>query len=94
MCSRLLTFYFFSQAVISRGEFGALGPNDNCWPQMAGMVPTANEKIKDVFMLLSFSFFNSCLCIQSMVLLKPYVATVKWKEFLQIPFYGGPFSFL
>lgn len=52
MCSGLLTFHFFYQAVISRGEFGALGPNDNCWPQMAGMVPTANEKIKNVFMLL------------------------------------------
>ncbi|KAE8653176.1 isoamylase 1, chloroplastic [Cucumis sativus] len=37
----------YAKAVISRGEFGALGPNDNCWPQMAGMVPTANEKIKD-----------------------------------------------
>uniref|UniRef100_A0A9I9DED4 isoamylase n=1 Tax=Cucumis melo TaxID=3656 RepID=A0A9I9DED4_CUCME len=37
----------YAKAVISRGEFGALGPNDNCWPQMAGMVPTANEKIKN-----------------------------------------------
>ncbi|KAK5834700.1 isoamylase 1, chloroplastic [Gossypium arboreum] len=31
----------YAKAVISRGEFGALGPEDNCWPQMAGMVPTS-----------------------------------------------------
>ncbi|KAK2439290.1 isoamylase 3, chloroplastic [Trifolium repens] len=29
----------YAKAVISRGEFGAVGPDGNCWPQMAGMVP-------------------------------------------------------
>ncbi|XP_059453275.1 isoamylase 1, chloroplastic [Corylus avellana] len=30
----------YAKAVISRGEFGALGPDGNCWPQMACMVPS------------------------------------------------------
>ncbi|XP_039051349.1 isoamylase 1, chloroplastic-like isoform X1 [Hibiscus syriacus] len=34
----------YAKAVISRGEFGALGPEDNCWPQMAGMVPTFEDQ--------------------------------------------------
>ncbi|KAH1037993.1 hypothetical protein J1N35_039736 [Gossypium stocksii] len=34
----------YAKAVISRGEFGALGPDDNCWPQMAGMVPTSEDE--------------------------------------------------
>ncbi|TYH75297.1 isoamylase 1, chloroplastic isoform X1 [Gossypium raimondii] len=34
----------YAKAVISRGEFGALGPEDNCWPQMAGMVPTSEDQ--------------------------------------------------
>lgn len=28
----------YAKAVISRGEFGALPPDGNCWPQMAGMI--------------------------------------------------------
>ncbi|OIV93609.1 hypothetical protein TanjilG_04841 [Lupinus angustifolius] len=31
----------YAKAVISRGEFGAIGPDANCWPQMAGMVPSS-----------------------------------------------------
>ncbi|KAK7369843.1 hypothetical protein VNO80_11889 [Phaseolus coccineus] len=34
----------YAKAVISRGEFGALGPNGNCWPQMAGMVPSDHDE--------------------------------------------------
>ncbi|KDP34860.1 hypothetical protein JCGZ_09148 [Jatropha curcas] len=34
----------YAKAVISRGEFGVLGPDDNCWPQMAGMIPAARDK--------------------------------------------------
>ncbi|KAK4757796.1 hypothetical protein SAY87_019097 [Trapa incisa] len=30
----------YAKAVISRGEYGVLGPEDNCWPQMAGTVPS------------------------------------------------------
>ncbi|KAK7358457.1 hypothetical protein VNO77_00385 [Canavalia gladiata] len=33
----------YAKAVISRGEFGALGPDGNCWPQMAGMVPSNDD---------------------------------------------------
>lgn len=31
------------QAVVSRGEFGVLGPDDDCWSQMAGIIPSADE---------------------------------------------------
>ncbi|XP_052198933.1 isoamylase 1, chloroplastic [Diospyros lotus] len=34
----------YAKAVISREEFGVLGPDGECWPQMAGMVPSANDK--------------------------------------------------
>ncbi|KAL2342619.1 hypothetical protein Fmac_003904 [Flemingia macrophylla] len=34
----------YAKAVISRGEFGALGPDGNCWPQMAGMVPQDDDE--------------------------------------------------
>ncbi|KAJ7973702.1 isoamylase 1, chloroplastic [Quillaja saponaria] len=34
----------YAKAVISRGEFGALGPDGNCWPQMAGMIPSSNDE--------------------------------------------------
>ncbi|OVA19269.1 Glycoside hydrolase [Macleaya cordata] len=34
----------YAKAVISRGEYGALGPDGNCWPQMAGMVPAPDFK--------------------------------------------------
>ncbi|AET05099.2 putative isoamylase [Medicago truncatula] len=34
----------YAKAVISRGEFGEVGPDGNCWPQMAGMVPFDNEE--------------------------------------------------
>ncbi|KAI3990332.1 hypothetical protein MKX01_037671 [Papaver californicum] len=32
----------YAKAVISRGEYGAFGPDGNCWPQMAGMVPSSD----------------------------------------------------
>ncbi|KAH8481576.1 hypothetical protein H0E87_029162 [Populus deltoides] len=34
----------YAKAVISRGDFGVLGSDDNCWPQMACMIPTADDK--------------------------------------------------
>ncbi|KAH1049372.1 hypothetical protein GLYMA_08G028400v4 [Glycine max] len=34
----------YAKAVISRGEFGALGPDGNCWPQMAGTVPSEDDE--------------------------------------------------
>ncbi|KAI3845766.1 hypothetical protein MKW98_016525 [Papaver atlanticum] len=32
----------YAKAVISRGEYGAFGPDGNCWSQMAGMVPSSD----------------------------------------------------
>lgn len=34
----------YAKAVVSRGEYGALGPDENCWPQMACSVPSANDE--------------------------------------------------
>ncbi|KAF3437290.1 hypothetical protein FNV43_RR20043 [Rhamnella rubrinervis] len=34
----------YGKAVIRRGEFGTLGPDGNCWPQMACTVPSLNDK--------------------------------------------------
>ncbi|KAF9617544.1 hypothetical protein IFM89_037356 [Coptis chinensis] len=34
----------YAKAVISREEFGSLGPGGNCWPQMAGMVPSSDNE--------------------------------------------------
>ncbi|KAL1217815.1 Isoamylase 1 [Cardamine amara subsp. amara] len=34
----------YAKAIISRDEFGILGPDENCWPQMACMVPTLDEE--------------------------------------------------
>eukprot|EP01018_Ginkgo_biloba_P027663 Gb_26115 [translate_table: standard] len=34
----------YAKAVISREEYGLLGPGGNCWPQMAGMVPVPDHK--------------------------------------------------
>ncbi|KAH9294528.1 hypothetical protein KI387_040265, partial [Taxus chinensis] len=38
----------YARAVISRVEYGVLGPGGNCWPQMAGMVPVPDdERVKN-----------------------------------------------
>ncbi|KAJ6758966.1 ISOAMYLASE 1 CHLOROPLASTIC [Salix koriyanagi] len=34
----------YAKAVISKEDFGVLGPDDNCWPQMACMIPTSDDK--------------------------------------------------
>ncbi|KAI3437262.1 Aamy domain-containing protein [Psidium guajava] len=34
----------YAKAVISRGEYGVLGPEDDCWPQMACMVPSDGDE--------------------------------------------------
>lgn len=34
----------YAKAVICREEFGVLGPEDNCWPQMASMVPISGDE--------------------------------------------------
>ncbi|KAK9097703.1 hypothetical protein Syun_024748 [Stephania yunnanensis] len=33
----------YAKAVISREQYGALGPDGNCWSQMAGMVPSSDN---------------------------------------------------
>ncbi|XP_024967150.1 isoamylase 1, chloroplastic-like [Cynara cardunculus var. scolymus] len=33
----------YAKAVVSRGEFGVLGPDDDCWSQMACKIPTIHE---------------------------------------------------
>ncbi|MFS7960396.1 putative isoamylase [Helianthus anomalus] len=30
-------------AAVSRGEFGVLGPDDDCWSQMTGRIPSPDE---------------------------------------------------
>ncbi|KAH9290014.1 hypothetical protein KI387_034131, partial [Taxus chinensis] len=38
----------YARAVINRVEYGVLGPGENCWPQMAGMVPVPDdERVKN-----------------------------------------------
>ncbi|KAJ6673192.1 GLYCOGEN DEBRANCHING ENZYME [Salix viminalis] len=34
----------YAKAVISKEDFGVLGPDDNCWPQMACIIPTSDDK--------------------------------------------------
>ncbi|KAL6560935.1 Iron-sulfur assembly protein 1 [Orobanche hederae] len=34
----------YGKAVLSRGEYGALGPDKDCWPQMACLVPSSNDE--------------------------------------------------
>ncbi|KFK36885.1 hypothetical protein AALP_AA4G184500 [Arabis alpina] len=34
----------YAKAIISRDEFGVVGADGNCWPQMACMVPTLDEE--------------------------------------------------
>ncbi|XP_048330331.2 isoamylase 1, chloroplastic isoform X2 [Ziziphus jujuba] len=34
----------YAKAVIRRGDFGTLGPDGDCWPQMACAVPSSNSK--------------------------------------------------
>lgn len=33
--------------MLSRGEYGALAPGEECWPQMACLVPSANDEVFD-----------------------------------------------
>jgi isoamylase len=35
----------YAKAVISRGTYGVLGAEGNCWPQMAGMVPDLEDEV-------------------------------------------------
>lgn len=35
----------YAKAVVSRGEFGVLGPEGDCWPQMACMVPSPHAQV-------------------------------------------------
>ncbi|KAL0007459.1 hypothetical protein SO802_008961 [Lithocarpus litseifolius] len=45
--SRILLDPYAKVTVISRGEFGALGADGNCWPQMACMVPSFDDEVFD-----------------------------------------------
>ena len=40
-----LRFTLIFQAVIRRGEYGTVGPDGNCWPQMACMIPSSDDKV-------------------------------------------------
>lgn len=48
------SFHFY-KAVIRRGEFGTLGPDGNCWPQMACMIPSFDNIDKVVLLLLQLN---------------------------------------
>ncbi|KAL9260356.1 Isoamylase 1, chloroplastic-like protein [Drosera capensis] len=43
--------------VVSGGNFGVAGPDGNCWPQMAGMIPSPNDE--DMFLPLTMYFFQN-----------------------------------
>ncbi|XVE98873.1 hypothetical protein REPUB_Repub03eG0146500 [Reevesia pubescens] len=47
--SSKILFDPYAKAVISRGEFGALRPEDNCWLQMTCVVPTSQDQILNLF---------------------------------------------
>ncbi|KAL2458455.1 Isoamylase 1 [Forsythia ovata] len=34
----------YAKAIVSRGEYGTLGPEEDCWPQMACAVPSDNDE--------------------------------------------------
>ncbi|XP_078443501.1 isoamylase 1 [Wolffia australiana] len=34
----------YAKAVVSRGEYGVPGTGGNCWPQMAGMIPSSHDE--------------------------------------------------
>ena len=38
-------FLVLIQSVVSRGEFGVLGPENDCWPLMACKVPSAGDEV-------------------------------------------------
>ncbi|KAF6141770.1 hypothetical protein GIB67_027948 [Kingdonia uniflora] len=46
----------YAKAAISRGEYGSIGPEDNCWPQMAGMIPSSDEE-KACFIISPHCYF-------------------------------------
>lgn len=50
---------------MSRGEYGALGPDENCWPQMACSVPSANDEVfmndTDIMKVIVIFFVNVCV---------------------------------
>lgn len=67
----------YAKAIISRDEFGVLGPDDNCWPQMACMVPTREEEFDwegDMHLKLpqKILLYMKCMCevLQGMSLVK------------------------
>ncbi|KAI9181795.1 hypothetical protein LWI28_018671 [Acer negundo] len=49
----LITLSDLHQAVISRGQFGVLKPDENCWPQMACRIPSCEDEA---------SMLISCIC--------------------------------
>ncbi|KAJ0037594.1 hypothetical protein Pint_22575 [Pistacia integerrima] len=50
----LITLSDLQEAVVSRGQFGVLAPDDNCWPQMVCMVRNSEDEV-----VASFTYFNS-----------------------------------
>lgn len=53
------------QAVISRGEYGVLGPDGNCWPQMAGMIPLPNNEVL-ILVANAASYSYACVHVSLM----------------------------
>lgn len=43
--------------MISRGEYGVLGPEDDCWPQMACGIPSDKDEVPMHVCYFSFLFF-------------------------------------
>ncbi|KAK9268765.1 hypothetical protein L1049_000527 [Liquidambar formosana] len=48
----------YAKAIISRGEFGVLGPVGNCWPQMACMIPHPDGERQGECMDVARSLFG------------------------------------
>lgn len=51
------------QAVASRGEFGVLGPGDDCWTQMACQIPSADDDVHT----FSFTWMTFYLSIHRLI---------------------------
>ncbi|EHA8590070.1 putative isoamylase 1, chloroplastic [Cocos nucifera] len=54
----------YAKAVISRGDYGVLGPGGDCWPQMAGMIPISDD---EVFFFIFYSLVSILLELQILV---------------------------
>lgn len=51
------------QAVASRGEFGVLGPGDDCWTQMACQIPSADEEVHTFLIHMTIYLYIGILIV-------------------------------